>query len=240
MANTAVEQARSGSLFRDQVAVQGDQRKAVIDFSLRPITDEDGTVALLIPKGRDITRLTEREQQLEVTNRVLRHNIRSRLTLIRGLADELGGADDETAAAEAGSIVEAADDLLATAQRTRKLNQLVEADPEPKQIDIVAPVVAAATAMRSVYPDAQVDLQAPDVAHTRAISTIQTAVEELIENAIVHADAERPRVDITVTAHEDTLTVAVTDTAGGLPAGEQQILTGDANVDPVGHGQGLG
>lgn len=61
-AREAVETARNGSLFRDEVRIEGDEREAIVDFSVRPVTDEDGAVTLLVPEGRDITELREREQ----------------------------------------------------------------------------------------------------------------------------------------------------------------------------------
>jgi len=63
-AKRAVEQARDGEMFRDEVRVQGDDREAIIDFSVRPVTNEQGEVTSLIPEGRDITERKKREQDL--------------------------------------------------------------------------------------------------------------------------------------------------------------------------------
>jgi PAS domain S-box-containing protein len=63
-AKRAVEQARDGEMFRDEVRVRGTDREAVIDFIVRPVTDEQGTVTSLIPEGYDITERKEREQEL--------------------------------------------------------------------------------------------------------------------------------------------------------------------------------
>lgn len=68
-AKEAVKQAREGNLFRDEVRVQGADREAIIDFSVRPVRDEDGSVSLLIPEGRDITDRKEREADLEQAER---------------------------------------------------------------------------------------------------------------------------------------------------------------------------
>ncbi|WP_254861610.1 PAS domain-containing protein [Halovivax gelatinilyticus] len=63
-ARTGVETARSGEMFTDVIRVQGSDREAVIDFSIRPITSEDGRVTHLIPEGRDITRRQELTEKL--------------------------------------------------------------------------------------------------------------------------------------------------------------------------------
>jgi PAS domain S-box-containing protein len=63
-ARRAVEQARDGEMFRDEVRVQGDEREAVIDFTVRPVTNDQGEVTSLIPEGHDITERRKREQEL--------------------------------------------------------------------------------------------------------------------------------------------------------------------------------
>ncbi|WP_305882551.1 PAS domain-containing protein [Haloplanus ruber] len=67
----AVQQARSGDLFRDEVRIQGTDRAVVIDFSIRPITDEAGTVTSLVPEGREITDRKQRERELRRSERRL-------------------------------------------------------------------------------------------------------------------------------------------------------------------------
>ncbi|MDS0278304.1 PAS domain S-box protein [Halomicroarcula sp. S1AR25-4] len=67
-----VQRAADGEFVRHELDVQGTDRVATIDFSIRPITDERGDVELLVPEGRDITERTRRESQLETLNEVSR------------------------------------------------------------------------------------------------------------------------------------------------------------------------
>lgn len=64
-AREAVERARDGESFRDEIRVQGSDREAVIDFTVRPITDDTGDVTLLVPEGHDITERKEYVRRLE-------------------------------------------------------------------------------------------------------------------------------------------------------------------------------
>jgi PAS domain S-box-containing protein len=64
VAKTAVERARNGEMFREEIRVQGADDDAIIDFSVRPVTNEQGEVTSLIPEGRDITDRKLREQEL--------------------------------------------------------------------------------------------------------------------------------------------------------------------------------
>ena len=64
-AREAIEQAREGELFRDEVRIQGEEREIVIDLSVKPVTDSGGDVTLLVPEGRDITERKEYMHRLE-------------------------------------------------------------------------------------------------------------------------------------------------------------------------------
>ena len=61
----AIEVAADGEFVRYDVAVQGADETAIIDFSIRPITDERGEITLLVAEGRDITTHKRRAQELD-------------------------------------------------------------------------------------------------------------------------------------------------------------------------------
>ncbi|MFT4884983.1 MAG: PAS domain S-box-containing protein [Natronomonas sp.] len=72
----AVERAADGEFVRDELEVQGADGKVIIDFSVRPVTDEDGEVTMLVPEGRNITDLKNHEERVvelhETTRRLFR------------------------------------------------------------------------------------------------------------------------------------------------------------------------
>lgn len=49
-----VQRAADGESVRHDITVQGENQTAVIDFSIRPLTDDDGEVKRLLAEGRDI------------------------------------------------------------------------------------------------------------------------------------------------------------------------------------------
>ncbi|MFB6097961.1 MAG: PAS domain-containing sensor histidine kinase, partial [Salinibacter sp.] len=61
---TSVQRAADGEFVRYEVEVQGAEDTRIIDFSIRPVTNEEGDVVLLIPEGRDITERKQKEQDL--------------------------------------------------------------------------------------------------------------------------------------------------------------------------------
>jgi len=89
----AIDRAADGEFVRFEVEVQGADRTAIIDFSLRPVSNEHGEIILLVPEGRDITDLKEREQQLQ---RIDRLN-----TVIRAIVQTVARAETRKEVAQA-------------------------------------------------------------------------------------------------------------------------------------------
>jgi len=99
-AKQGVNQARKGHQFRDEIRVQGEDQDLVIDFSVRPITDERGDVTLLVAEGRDITDRKEREREREriitrVTDAVVEVDEDWNFTLVDDRAEEIYQMDED-------------------------------------------------------------------------------------------------------------------------------------------------
>ena len=71
----SMERAASGEFVRTQLQVRGTDETRTVDFSLRPIEDEVGDVAMIVAEGRDVTDRKETEQELrrerDLLNRIL-------------------------------------------------------------------------------------------------------------------------------------------------------------------------
>ncbi|WP_267640534.1 PAS domain S-box protein [Haloarchaeobius amylolyticus] len=64
-----VERAAAGEFVRCEMDVHGPEDVAVTDFSIKPVTDDDGAVVLLIPEARDITERVRIERELRESRR---------------------------------------------------------------------------------------------------------------------------------------------------------------------------
>ncbi len=88
-AREAVERAADGEFVRFETEHRTKGENIVVDFSIRPVTDDDGEVIYLLPEGRNITEmkaLQEREEALERQNErldefasVVSHDLRNPL-----------------------------------------------------------------------------------------------------------------------------------------------------------------
>lgn len=71
----AIAQAAEGEFVRYTVDVLGaNEREATIDFSIKPMQDDEGRVVLLIPEGRNITALKRMEEELRKLSRAVHYS----------------------------------------------------------------------------------------------------------------------------------------------------------------------
>ena len=108
MAREAVERARDGDVFQEEVRIRGSDREATIDFSVRPVTDDRGEVKLLVPEGRDITESVEQERESDRRRRrleqilktvpacVVQLNAAGEFVFANDRAEEVLGLDPDT------------------------------------------------------------------------------------------------------------------------------------------------
>ncbi|MFT4880563.1 MAG: PAS domain S-box-containing protein [Salinirussus sp.] len=239
IARRAVDTAADGEFFREQITVQGDDREAVIDFSVRPVTDADGTVELLIPEGRDITRLSQREQQLNVTNRFLRHDIRNKLTTIQGYAELVSTADDSETRSYGDTILRAAAEIDGVAELARQIHALITDEPTPKPVGLVEQLERAVAVTEDRYPHADITVDAPESLAVRSLASLDEALAELLAAVLTNTTGNSPRLAVKV-AHDDTAIVELPSVGGRLPSADREVLTGEIDIEQVRHADGLG
>jgi PAS domain S-box-containing protein len=242
IAREAVEQARTGELYREEVTVQGAAGTETIDFSVRPILDDRGDVTLLIPEGRTITELKQRERHLRVLHRFLRHNLRNKMTVIEGTADLLTGRlGDSTHEEHMTQIREAAAELVELSETAHELLQIaIEADTDRRPVDLDRTLTTVERDIEAEYPEASVDVYAGSECWVSADWRLGAVFEQLVENAVEHAGEERPTVDVTVEESGDGVAVRVADEGPGIPDDELAGITTDEEVSQLTHGTGFG
>ncbi|MBD2667152.1 two-component hybrid sensor and regulator [Richelia sinica FACHB-800] len=135
----SVTRAAQGEFMRYEVNILGtNQEVKIIDFSLRPLKNQEGNVILLIAEGRDITDRKQAEEELHKTNRELArltqlkdeflanisHELRTPINAILGMSESL----DEGVY---GCLDQQQKDALTTIERSGKhllslINQILD------------------------------------------------------------------------------------------------------------------
>ena len=208
----------------------------------------------------DTTRLKRREKQVSVLNRLLRHNVRNDLNLLRGYAQTLRDHDDEEVVAAGTVIDRIADRWLGLAEKGREIEQLSTAASR-RTVALQDLLTSAQTTVEQDRPEGVIDVNFDGVDPELPVSEQwYPAIVELCENGIKHAtprtddgdttaaDVDGPgsmatpaSVTITVTpgSHSGWLVIAVADDGPGIPPDERITLQGDTET-PLRHGSGLG
>jgi signal transduction histidine kinase len=211
---------------------------------------------------RDITERKEREQRLMVLNRVLRHNLRNKLTVVTGYADhvesqlealDVPGDIDPTRAKDrllsfplpealtsVQEIQGASGDLTALSQKVRQFGRTIEKVDVTDSIPAEPVISEIAEEYTQQYPTATITLDIDDVRVKGNREFLQLVVGELVENAIQHNDRDEPGVELTVTADSDgRVAICVADDGPGIPDIEREVLR-EGEEGSLLHGSGIG
>lgn len=216
------------------VTRDGSRTQTELHASPRP--DGDGCLCVFRRTDRREWERRRLETTRRVLTRVLRHNVRNELDVIKSHAEVVAETD---AVAEHGEAIRRRSErLLAHSQKARAFEEqvgrdrLVRVDLRTVAEDAVAALDDDADLSVSVALDEPHEV----VAHT----DVAAAVRELLSNAAEHAPSgETPHVEIWAEDRGDTRTLFVEDTAGGISDHEIDVLRRGTET-AFDHGGGVG
>ena len=96
--------------------------------------------------------------------------------------------------------------------------------------------------MTTDHPDATVSVTMPDRLCVRSDERLGVALDQIVENAVVHNDSAYPSVEIFGSADEayGYAEIEIVDDGPGIPDSERQVVTNPEDTSPLRHGTGLG
>jgi nitrogen-specific signal transduction histidine kinase len=236
------------------VAVRSGGRSREFLVSRSTLTDPKGATVGTTLVFQDVTRERRREQRLDVLNRVLRHNLRNKMTAVAGNAELIADRSDDDRLVDIAEVIDSsARELADIGEKARAFEQCRRDGPRYRSVP-VAEVLSDAVAD---YRDAaaRVDVTVDDGATaTTDPQLLRLVVANLVENSVEHVGD--PTVSVTATvdggvASEESdpssergsdggeLRVTVADDGPGIPEGELAPL--DAGTEtPLNHATGIG
>jgi signal transduction histidine kinase len=182
---------------------------------------------------RDLTLLKE------LLSRILRHNLRNELSRVRGYAEVIAIEADERFQRMAEKIIDASADLVATSEKARFVERLVDADLEMTEVHLSTLVDRSLDSI--AVPDrVTIERDLPTDVTVAAIPQISCAIENLVENAIVHA-GDAPTVELTASVDESGswVDLIVADDGPGIPPVEIDVIRSNEE-SALRHGSGMG
>ncbi len=213
------------------------------DPEVSAFTDQHDRQLGYIVSLHDVTERELRKQRLEVLNRVLRHNLRNSVDVIKSNAEAMNSEEYAEMPTEkhAETIIDSADGLAHLGQKARSIDRFVSRSVRATEQDLTAVVEElieqSQQNLTNGAKNVSVTFEHPE--HAPLLTdweALRAALESAIENAIKYADES---VTITITEYTTGYRITVTDDGPGIPDSELACL--DAGKEtPLQHGSGLG
>ena len=242
-AHTLNERAVDGEIVETEVRRRTAEGLRDFELTAVPVDREAGNRSTFCIYT-DVTERKHRRRRVQVLNRVLRHDLRNGMNIVKGAAEQLLDCSEEESTAEyAGTIVDRADELLALVERTRATERALDReDGSGRPLNLVDLVERSVESLAVEYPDAHLDVSVPLRAIVVGNGLLELAVVDLIENAIVHNDRPNPGVSVSLTAANggDAYVLRVEDDGPGIPEDERQLLAEDREITQLRHASGIG
>jgi signal transduction histidine kinase len=231
------------SLTDDQrLSVQRHGRQREYRLRPAPLTDSGDNPVGYTLVFEDVTEEVRRKQRLEVLNRVIRHNLRNDMTVVKGNIGVAREFDNPAAVDDAlETAAETADKLIETSEKARGVTEVLQpAADAATTVDVYEKCASIAEGARERFPAATVTVDGETAAHVETNPRVfETVVQNLVENGTRHG-GETPTVSITVEQRTPTLVcVSVADDGPGISDAElESIRAGEETA--LEHGSGLG
>lgn len=183
--------------------------------------------------------LARERRKLAVLNRIVRHNLRNDAQVLLGNAEGLTAEiEDDRPAGMAETIASKATGLASMNEKLGSFQDAIDHDSDAERaVDVSETVSSVRTDLLAEYPDADVEMAVPDSLAVRADDKLADALEEAIENAIVHAGGA---VTVSATRTDGFVEITVVDEGPGIPEHERVSIDDDTAITQLEHGTGVG
>lgn len=207
-----------------------------------PVTDPTReAVTGVVVISKDVTKQKQAENREAFLNSLLRHDLRNKIQIAHGYHDLLAEATDST---EATEYLEAASDTLSEGidliEKISLLSKLETKEIGTDDRSLQSVLENVVSAKRAHATDEGITLTCDRCEGiVQAGPLLEEVFSNVIENAIIHADAERIHVSVTETS--DAFVVHVADDGVGIPDEQRTTLLerGVTDGDTAGSGLGL-
>lgn len=186
-------------------------------------------------------RLERNDQILQVLLRLLRHDIRNDMNVIKGHADVARReTEDDGVGDSCHAILTTADELLDQTETVNKLRDMLEGSAEIRTFDLkdLAEDVLD-EAQRTTDVDLRTSAADVDPVRVSANSLLPVAIGEVVDNAVRYNETDTPEVSMRTERNDGEVDLHVVDDGPGIPRTEREVLA-TLEESPLEHSSGLG
>ncbi|MDY7081524.1 MAG: HAMP domain-containing sensor histidine kinase, partial [Halobacteria archaeon] len=192
---------------------------------------------------RELHNRTDKTQEIQVLNRVLRHNLRNDLNIILGYSEmlkDLSSFSEEEGEESIDTIKQTADKLVNISEKARKLEQISRyTEDETKSIDIVEVIEKEVEEFQERYPEIDISTDLPESRYVFTYDLIDSAIHNLLENSVEHNQVGKPSISISMKETPDGSELCISDNGPGIPEHELEVIK-KGEEKPLKHSSGIG
>ncbi|GAA0523879.1 PAS domain S-box-containing protein [Halorubrum aquaticum] len=233
--------AKSGDPLRDIEWALRTASGDVVWLEVNATLTEIGGEQRVVTIARDVTGRRDREERVQVLNRVLRHNVRNDMDAVLGYTATIEEtAEDEVVREYAESVHDIANSLLELSGKARAASQMLQdnEDPENRRVGTVLESVVAD--LRESHDEATIQLSSAEAPAPADTAVFRLVLSELVENAVEHGgDSPKVEIETTPSTANDETRITVRDDGPGI---SDRVLTpfrADGE-SPFQHNHGIG
>jgi signal transduction histidine kinase len=164
--------------------------------------------------------LESRNIEWEILNRIVRHDIRNKMSVIMGYAELL---TDSVTGEERDQLEYVLNSSKQVIEITKEARDVAEALGNSGEIELhdvsVAPILETELdEIKQTYPDATVTVEGELPSETvRANDFLASVFRNVLSNAVIHNESAEPRVTVSTAVKDDTVVVDIADNGPGIP-----------------------
>ncbi|MDY6764691.1 MAG: HAMP domain-containing sensor histidine kinase, partial [Halobacteria archaeon] len=185
-------------------------------------------------------RMEEQQQQIQVLNRILRHNLRNDMSVILGHAEMIEKENNSNDKDNLNTIKEKVNKLSDLSDKVQKLEKVMSYEEDDmRPIEVIDIIRGEVSEVRRKYDDAEVTTDLPRRAWVDSYPEIESVIANLLENAVEHNDKEVAEIHVSVSRDDGWIEIKVADNGPGIPEQESEVLI-EGTETPLYHGSGVG
>ncbi|MFC6862621.1 PAS domain S-box protein [Halomicroarcula sp. GCM10025817] len=211
--------------------------------------DADEPIALMssfvdiTERKKQERKLRQANEELEMLNHVVRHDIRNDMAVILGWAELLEEHVDDAGSDHLEKILTSGEHIVELTEIARDYVETVTSEEtvEIRPTPLRSVLDTELTLRQESYPDADINTVGliPDV-EVQANEMLSSVFRNLLNNAVQHNDKDRPVVEVMAEEDADNVEIRIRDNGPGVPESRQETIFGKGEQSLESSGTGIG